>query len=640
MSAALTLYTAASVLMPCPGYNRMSAMANTIDPTKGTLPQKTTPEQTAAGMTAALSDRSQYIRTMAKDMAALSGTQAAPAPARREEKKKNEETFSGVTTEKHEEPFFERTRPAYEDRPKESVALPTMEDASSIVSSESATPTPPAPVTPMAAIKPIAPTANVEASRTAILERLRRKVEDSAQISIERTPEPLKSEVPYASVPEEPKEKQWPDIPTPPPSFAPIAPKQETATPAPIVAAPAAPKIVEPVPVPPPVVSAPEPIPAQPMAPKPEPLAPQAAPEAAWRDIPSPAPAFAPLSEPQQPAIATPRETYREPIDEYVPARPIQPPAGPTPFHTYTSDFANRIDSQGSSAFSVLAAEQDSGTPAAPVSKRRVAPSRAVVMVATGIVLLVLAGGGAFAAYQFVMTMRNTPIASITVPSIVFADEYRELEGSGNALLGSLAAASNGALVPGNVLVTYILASADGEGDGLITAPAGGDVFMRALQLPMPDILLRNIAKESTIGIINAGGMTAPFFALRVDSYERTYAGMLTWEPLLARDLALLYPLYPVMEAPVLDPTPTVSTSTASSTLAASSTAPVITSAPAQATARTRFEDAIVSNHDVRVLRDTDGRSLILYGYADKRTLLIVRDEASFEALLARLKAE
>jgi hypothetical protein len=129
-----------------------------------------------------------------------------------------------------------------------------------------------------------------------------------------------------------------------------------------------------------------------------------------------------------------------------------------------------------------------------------------------------------------------------------------------------------------------------------------------------------------------------PFFALRVDSYERTYAGMLTWEPLMARDLALLYPLYPAPELQS-EPAP-IATTTASSTSASATTTPAVVRQPVQATARTRFEDEVVANHDVRVLRDTDGRTLILYGYADKRTLLIVRDEASFEALLARLKAE
>jgi hypothetical protein len=305
--------------------------------------------------------------------------------------------------------------------------------------------------------------------------------------------------------------------------------------------------------------------------------------------------------------------------------------------HTYSSDFSDRIDTKSASTFSVLAAEQDSRTKTAAVlSVPKKSPVKAIVAVATGILLLALAGGGIFATYQFVMTMRNTPIASLTVPSIVFADEYRELSGTGNELMGAFKSAANGALVPGNVLVTYILTDSNGEDGSVLRGPAGGAAFVRALQVPAPDILLRNIAEESTTGVVNAEGNTTPFFALRVDSYERTYAGILTWEPLMHRDLALLYPLYPVETPPAIEET--VATTTATSTT--STTTSTVATFTTEALARTRFEDAIVANHDVRILRDTEGRSLILYGYADKRTLLIVRDEASFEALLARLKAE
>lgn len=541
-------------------------MATTTEPVQGATPAP------AADMKAELVDRSQFIRTMAKDMAALAGTTSAPAPKKASEPvQKETETVGGVTLEKQQEPFFNRTQK--EEPPQEVEVLPTMQEASAIVSAA------PEPT--------LATPASVDAERAAVLERLRQKVGDSAQMSIQESPAPLKAEIPPVST-----DKAWPDIPTPTPSFS-------------------APTIPEPVPLV-------------------ESIAPKAV-MAPWANIPAPAPVGTPLAAP----VIPPKETYREPIEAAAPPRPIAPDS----FHTYTSDFAQRISTEKSSAFSVLAAEQDARTQTAPVlSARKGPPSRAVVMVASGILLLVLGAGGIFGVYQFVMTMRNTPIASITVPSIVFADEYRELEGTGNALLSELANTTNGALVSGNVLVTYILTSETDEKEGIITVPAGGDAFLRALQIPAPDILLRNIASESTIGAINAGGETNPFFALRVDSYERTYAGMLTWEPLMERDLALLFPLYPASQVEIQEPIVATSTATATSTASASST-PRFETRP-QAAALTRFSDTIVANHDVRVLRDTNGKSLILYGYADKQTLLIVRDEAAFEALLGRLKGE
>ena len=525
------------------------------DPKKGTEPAAApalTPAATAAGMSAALEDRSQYIRTMAKDMASLSGAPAAPT-APKPDPVRNE-TVAGVTLAKEEKPFFEKPQSRMEREADVPVPLPSMKEASAIVAPE-----------PSAESR----VAERAAERAAVLERLRQKVAEPPA-PVAPTPEPPAAQMP------------------------PLAPKEEPA--------PAMP-----------------PVPAKPAS--------------AWSNIPEPTPQFAPLAEPV-PARMPPvgKESYREPIETAPPPRPIAPPA-PEPLHTYTSDFSNRIDTKSASTFSVLAAEQDAGTKAAPVLKEpKKSPMKAVLAVVTGVLLLGLAGGGVFATYQFVMTMRDTPIASLTVPSIVFADEYRELTGTGYELLNALARAADGPLVSGNVLVTYILTSAGSEDASMVSAPAGGAAFMRALQVPAPDILLRNIADESTAGIVNAGTDTKPFFALRVDSYERTYAGMLTWEPLMLRDLGLLYPLYP--EAAV----ETIATSTATSTLA--TTTPQEDSTGTVAPARTRFEDAVVANRDVRVLRDTEGRSLVLYGYADKRTLLIVRDEAAFETLLARLKGQ
>jgi hypothetical protein len=73
----------------------------------------------------------------------------------------------------------------------------------------------------------------------------------------------------------------------------------------------------------------------------------------------------------------------------------------------------------------------------------------------------------------------------------------------------------------------------------------------------------------------------------------------------------------------------------------ASSTTPVVSSsygidptAPAS-----QFMDEIVASHDTRVLKDGAGRTIILYGYTDKQTLILSRDEASFTLLLSRMSS-
>ena len=570
-------------------------MATPDETTNGKTP--TSASIASAGMKSALEDRSMFIRTMAKDMATLTGAPASvsahpPAP---EAISKNDETYSGVTLEKQKEPFFERLHAKSEDRLPETVALPSFDEAARIVGT--GTPTPPIPAPPTE-------------DRASILDRLRKNVGQDADMSIQQTPALLRTEVPSS------KERGDGEI------VSHIIPPTTSVTERPRTPVPAT------------TVNSFERIGRDPIA-LVQPIETKAPPAA------RPWPGYTESAAIPERPVAVPsaaREPYREPVEPYV------PPAASAPqtFHTYTSDFANKIDSSNASAFSVLAAEQDARVSTAQESSapNKGRPLKVVFAVFTGVVLFALAGGGIFLTYQFVTTMRNTPIAAITVPSIVFADEYRKLEGTGSALMQALASASNGALVSGNVLVTYIIAEG-GEGSGeLLSAPAGGAVFLRALILPIPDILLRNIASESTVGIVNAGTQTRAFFALRVDSYERTYAGMLTWEPLMARDLALLYPLYPVEVVQAQELTSTTTSAVSGTSTASTSTTSKPIATPASATASTRFEDIIVANHDVRVLRDTNGKTLMLYGYADKRTLLIVRDEAAFEALLARLKSE
>lgn len=482
----------------------------------------TSDQQASAPSSATPVDKSQFIRTMAKDMAALgAGGGVSPTPVPTQPQK--------VVLPEAEPSFWSTPQP--KETPAEIVPLPTLEEAAAI--------TTPAPI-----VAPPAPLpAPTDAERAATLERLRRKVSETAQMSIQSTPAPVEH-----LEPQQPAPNEWPDIPTPPPTFAPEAAEVER-----------------------------------------------------------------------------------------IPTLTREVPEQDTPevMHTFSSDFANRIDQKNASTFSVLAAQQDAAPLPVPhaLTPDTGNKKRVITAVATGVVLLVLAGGGVYATYQFVMGMRNTPVTLVTVPSIVFADEYKELSGGGSVLMGALAGSANETLVAGNVLVTYVSEPLSGEGDMLLTKPAQGGALITALALPAPDILIRNIASESTVGVVNARSQTRAFFALRVESYERTYAGMLTWEPRMQRDLDVLYPLYPAASVPVPEAVPASLTAT---TTVSTSTPVFVDPVPAQA--RTRFDDAVVANHDVRILRDTAGNALLLYGYADKQTLLIVRDEDAFETLLARLK--
>jgi len=51
------------------------------------------------------------------------------------------------------------------------------------------------------------------------------------------------------------------------------------------------------------------------------------------------------------------------------------------------------------------------------------------------------------------------------------------------------------------------------------------------------------------------------------------------------------------------------------------------------------FTDRTIRNRDIRELIGTDDKPLLLYGFADKKTIIITNDEDSFEKIMDKLVA-
>jgi hypothetical protein len=281
---------------------------------------------------------------------------------------------------------------------------------------------------------------------------------------------------------------------------------------------------------------------------------------------------------------------------------------------TFSSDFKGATQAGGASAFSILAAQADAPRPvSATVETTTRSHGLAYALGAT-----VLFVGGSLALYfSYTYFAAKSPVSITAAPAALIAgDDSTAISGTGSALLAALAGAANGNVPQGDVRLVYLTVSTSTP-TGTVTGNETGGKLISALQLPAPSILLRNIGDSSTVGVIHAGSESRVFFILAATSYERTFAGMLSWEPTIGQDLASLYPSYSY--------TPPEDTST--------STAPQpVPNAP-------RFVDETVESHDVRALKDGQGKTILLYGFRDERTLIIARDETSFTQLLARLSA-
>ncbi len=325
----------------------------------------------------------------------------------------------------------------------------------------------------------------------------------------------------------------------------------------------------------------------------PEPLIREAAPD--FSTTPEP-------TLPQTPAIEVPA---------FVPPTPADALQGiPSPIHTYSSDFADHIDEQKSSTFSVLAAQSDADQSQVLIRSTRIKRSYAPLLV--GVAMLIIGIGAVTGAYVVTRKPSSQPLG-VTVPSLIRFDESVEIKGTGSELMAALSNVAQGGSVAGNVIVTYVTGPNATSTTGI---PQQGGMLIKALTLAAPDILLRNIDETSTVGTIRAGSESRPFFILKVNSYERTFAGMLAWEQTMQEDIAILYPPYPSLAQ--------ITASTSPQSSAITSQSPV-------------FTDAVVANHNVRIVRDDSGRSILLYGYRGKDILIIARDEAAFSELLSRV---
>jgi hypothetical protein len=91
------------------------------------------------------------------------------------------------------------------------------------------------------------------------------------------------------------------------------------------------------------------------------------------------------------------------------------------------------------------------------------------------------------------------------------------------------------------------------------------------------------------------------FILISVKDYAESYAGMLIWEKDMPKDLGEIFK---------------VSSSLSSTT--------------------SLFTDEAIKNKDLRVLKDQNKNTVLLYSFVDKNTLLITTNEDVFSALLGK----
>ncbi|MEK7086355.1 MAG: hypothetical protein AAB709_01525 [Patescibacteria group bacterium] len=318
---------------------------------------------------------------------------------------------------------------------------------------------------------------------------------------------------------------------------------------------------------------------------------------------------------PEERLIASsPRIATQNEMVDPVPEPPIEPvpvlkaESRPTPLKTYAGDFKEHMKESDASPATVLAAEQDARPRFFQAMPEQSRESRWPIV--AGIILLIIGGIGAYVAYVRYLTALAPVVVTSTILTPIFIDSSESLSGTGAELAQAIKQSVGKPLAANTVRLLTL--------DGVT---AGDTNVFAALDTRAPGGLLRNMnAGGNMAGIVKTSAGQSPFFILSVGSYSITFSNMLSWESTMQNDLRILFP------APAESAVAQISVST---------TSPVT----ASSTPNTKigFRDEVVSNHDVRMYRDSTGRSIVLYGYWDQTTLVIARDSSAFAEILARL---
>jgi hypothetical protein len=153
------------------------------------------------------------------------------------------------------------------------------------------------------------------------------------------------------------------------------------------------------------------------------------------------------------------------------------------------------------------------------------------------------------------------------------------------------------------------IASVLPQADGTPRVVTAGE-FLSALGAVIPGDLAQSLSDEYFFGV-HSLDQNVPILVLPLTDYEHAFAGMLGWEKSISDDLRPLFTHVPA------------ETLMSDGTLVSR-----------------KFEDVIIQNYDVRILKDAAGTVRLLYSFPTRNFLIIAESPNSFVEILSRLRAE
>ncbi len=306
-------------------------------------------------------------------------------------------------------------------------------------------------------------------------------------------------------------------------------------------------------------------------------------------------------AEPEKPIART--EPLRIPLQtpELRPKPPEMPKSSIKAIRTYQADVAESVKGNKTSVAHMVIAEEERRRNLADLESPK--SKRNIVFISLSLVLLVIGTVTAIIIFNK-SRQTQTEIRAVQNPALIFAENQKHFSVTGlgpEALAKTVGEEVRGA----NNKLDTIENISFSEKINSTEVPVTTQRFFFFLDNRMPPSLLRSLDSNFMLGVHTFNGNHL-FLIFHTNYYENSFAGMLSWEQYMARDL---FPIFAIQKSPV---------------------SPVFDRP---------FEDATIKNRDVRVLKDDDGDIVLFYLFTDKKTLVITDSSDTLEEVIRRLNS-
>ncbi|MEN9621597.1 MAG: hypothetical protein RLZZ67_31 [Candidatus Parcubacteria bacterium] len=266
---------------------------------------------------------------------------------------------------------------------------------------------------------------------------------------------------------------------------------------------------------------------------------------------------------------------------------------------TFKSDAEEAVKFQNVSTMDIAIAEHKKREKTTPIDYETPKTSHTGAFIIVVMFFLVLLGGGWYYWFTTSQSITVETAPAITIKAIIPYAKASTISIDETSdpliLVGSKLLQSNAGL--GNVFALVPVASTTA------TSPLGLESLLRNTEIP--NRLLRSLGTSYMIGVYTYDTQS-PFIIFKNTFFQNAFSGMLEWEQKMRTDLL------PLVQVAHTGETNTGALSSA-------------------------FEDIIISNVDVRVLKNDSGQPILMYAFADKDTIVVTTSQTALKYIIDRL---